>query len=107
MKEDDDDVQAMIAEALRDEAPPIPEADIQAALADPVLAPIIARALRGMETTLTSKGLAPARRMLAIVFLTHPEPLARLRAGAAQDVSGTVPAKGSSAPVIGRRRTKP
>jgi hypothetical protein len=107
MKEEEDEVRAMIAEALGDEAPPVPEADIQAALADPVLAPIFFRATRGMETTLTEAGLAHARRMLAIVFLTHPEPLARLRAGAAQDVSGTVPAKGSSAPVTGRRRTKP
>jgi hypothetical protein len=90
-----EDLDDIVRAALEEEAalPPVTEADVDAALADPVLAGILARVLQAHEGKLTAKGLERMRRSTAIVFLRDPESaalLARVREGALRDGSGAV-----------------
>ena len=110
-----DDLDDIARSALEEEEAMTPptDAEIDAALADPVLAGIIARAIQPHESKLTAKGLARMRRTTAIVFLRDPGSaalLARVREGALRDASGaafaeaTVERPTTASPPSPRRR---
>jgi hypothetical protein len=114
-----DDLDDVVRAALEEEEalPPVTEEEVEAALADPVLAGLIARAIEPHEHKLTAKGLAEIRRTTAMVFLRDPGSaalLARAREAALRDTSGAVPGEATverpvaaSPPAPRRRRGTP
>lgn len=107
-----DDVAEIVRSVLEEEERPVSEADIDAALADPALAAILARVLAPHEGKLTPKGLERMRRTVAVVFLRDPTAaslLTQVREGG--DASRTVTNESAGVPVVAtpqrrrRRRT--
>jgi hypothetical protein len=75
----DADDPAFLRSILEEEDPPQPdEAAIAEALAEPVLAGIIARSMAPRARMLTDKGRERMRRELAVMFLTVPRMMAVL-----------------------------
>jgi hypothetical protein len=97
---------AILRSILEEDNPPEPdEAAIQAALADPVLSGIIARATARHAGLLTEKGLERTRRTLAVTFLTDPRAVSLLASARADDASATLPT-GKTSTEAPRRRQK-
>lgn len=104
--EDDAELMALVDEVLREQIADPTDAEIEAILADPVFAPIAARAVQPYDKALTEKGRAGALRTLAVVFLTDPRAaslLAAVRAGATGDGSRTTLAASAEEPDAARR----
>jgi hypothetical protein len=103
----DDDLAEIVRASLEEEEPEVTDAQIEALLADPTFARIAAAAVLPHEETMTEKGLAGARRTLAVVFLTDPSAMALL---ARAREAGPPPAtafKGDSVPAPSRRGRGP
>jgi hypothetical protein len=83
---------AILRSVLEEEPPAEPDdAAIAAALAEPVLAGIVARAMKTREGLLTEKGRERMRRTLAVLFLTEPRAMSLLaQARQGGDPSATV-----------------
>ncbi len=91
----DPELEALLKEVEED---PSPDAALDAALADPLLAKVIERRIQHYEGILTDKAMQHARRTLAHVFTTSPKAirtLARLREAVA---SGTATPDGMPIP---------
>lgn len=84
MSELPEDIEAIVQEVIHEEEVVVTEAEIEAALAEPVFAGIVARAMHPRARLLTKKGAAILRRTLAIAFLTDPH-MAALLAAARKD----------------------
>jgi hypothetical protein len=103
----DDDLAEIVRASLAEEDPEVTDAQIEALLADPTFARITAAAVLPHEETMTEKGLAGARRTLAVVFLTDPSAvalLARAREAGAPDATAF---KGDTVPAPSRRGRGP